>query len=102
MQYSKDLRDILGEGAMQVQLEIPDDLARQLSADPIGVTHAALEAVALESVRSEKFSVSLARRLLGIESRYEMDGFLKAHGVFLELTLEDVRNNSEIALAFRR
>jgi hypothetical protein len=38
-------------------------------------------------------------RLLGIDSRYEMDGFLKAHGVFLDLSLEDVRRDSEAALA---
>ena len=47
-------------------------------------------------------TVSQARRLLGIESRYEMDGFLKAHGVFLDLTLEDVRRDSEAALASAR
>ena len=87
---------------MQVQLEIPEDLARQLGADPNGVTQAALEAVALEGVRSGKFTVSQARRLLGIASRYEMDGFLKAHGVFLDLTLDDVRKDSETALAFSR
>ena len=81
---------------MQILLEIPEDLARQLAPDPSGVTHAALEAVALEGVRSQ------ARRLLGIGSRYEMDGFLKAHGVFLDLTLEDVRKDSETALAFSR
>jgi hypothetical protein len=87
---------------MQVHLEIPEDLARQLAADPSGVTHAALEAVALEGVRSGKFTVSQARRLLGIASRYEMDGFLKAHGVVLDLTLDDVRRDSETALAFSR
>jgi hypothetical protein len=66
------------------------------------VTHAALEAVALEGVRSGKFTVSQARRLLGIGSRYEMDGSLKAHGVFLDLTLDDVVKDSETALAFSR
>ena len=87
---------------MQLQLEIPDDLARQLAADPSRLTHAVLEAVALEEVRSGKVTVSQARRLLDIGSRYEMDGFLKAHRVFLELTLEDVRKDSETAHAFRR
>ena len=99
---SQRLRDNSGEVAMQVSLEIPEDLARRLAADPGGVTHAALEAVALEGVRPGKFTVSQARRLLGIGSRYEMDGFLKAHGVFLDLTLDDVRKDSETALAFSR
>jgi hypothetical protein len=100
--FSQSLRDNIGEANMQVQLEIPEDLAIQLAADPPDVTQAALEAVALEGVRSGKFTVSQARRLLGIGSRYEMDGFLKAHGVFLDLTLDDVRRDSETALAFSR
>jgi hypothetical protein len=55
---------------MQVHLEIPDDLASQLATDPSGVARAAMEAVALEGVRTGKFSVSQARLLLGIGSRY--------------------------------
>ncbi len=100
--FAKGLGDNTKEFAMQVHLEIPEDLARQLAADPSGVSHAALESVALEGVRSGKLTVSQARRLLGIGSRYEMDGFLKAHGVFLDLTLDDVRRDSETALAFSR
>ena len=42
------------------------------------------------------------RSLLGIQSRYEMDGFLKAHGVLLDLTLEDVQKDSDAALASSR
>ena len=37
--------------------------------------------------------------MLGIPSRYEMDGFLKAHGVLLPVTLEDVVRDSETAIA---
>lgn len=40
---------------------------------------------------------SQARRLLGIPSLYEIDGFLKAHGMLLEVTLDDVRRDSEVA-----
>ena len=87
---------------MDVHLEIPEELARQLASDANGLARAAMEAIALEGVRSGKLTVSQARRLLGIESRYEMDGFLKAHGVFLDLTLEDVRRDSEAALASSR
>ena len=56
----------------------------------------------LEGVRSGKLTVSQGRRLLGLESRYEMDGFLKAHGVFLDLTLDDVRRDSDTAVAFSK
>ena len=68
-----------------------DDLAR--------VT---LEAFAAESVRSGTLSVFQGRQLLGIQSRYEMDGLLKKHGVFFNLTLEDVQKDSDAALAASR
>ena len=87
---------------MDVHLEIPEEVAQQLASDANGLARAALEAIALEGVRSGKLTVAQARRLLGIQSRYEMDGFLKAHGVFLDLTLEDVRRDSEAALTSAR
>jgi hypothetical protein len=87
---------------MEIRLELPEDLAHRLAADPAGVSRAALEALALEGVRSGKLTTAQARRLLGIKSRYEMDGFLKSHGVLLPLTIEDVRGDSETALAFSK
>ena len=81
----------------QVHLEIPEDLAKRIANDPVGLSRAALEGLALEGVRSAQLSISQARRLLGIESRFEMDGFLKDHGVYLDLTLEAVRKDSEVA-----
>ena len=43
---------------------------------------------------------SIFRSLLGIRSRYDMDGFLKAHGVPLPTTLEQIVADSETAIAF--
>ena len=86
---------------MEVILHVPEDVARVFAADPCGLTRAALDALALEGVRSGKLTSAQARRLLGIRSRYEMDGFLKAHGIFLPATIEQVRQDSETALAFR-
>ena len=87
---------------MDVHLEVPEELARQLASDGKNLARVALEALAVEGVRSEKLSVFQARELLGIQSRYEMDGFLKKHGVFLDLTLEDVRKDADAALASSR
>ena len=87
---------------MDIHLEIPEELARRIASDASGLTRAVLEAIALEGVRSGKLTVSQARRLLGIQSRYEMDGFLKVHGVVLDLTLDDVRRDSDAALASSR
>ena len=87
---------------MDVHLEVPEEFARQLASDSKSLARVALEALAAEGVRSGKLSVFQARTLLGIQSRYEMDGFLKAHGVFLDLTLEDVQKDSDAALASSR
>ena len=84
---------------MDVHLEVPEELARQLASDSEELARVALEALAAEGVRSGKLSVFQAREVLGIQSRYEMDGFLKPHGLFLDLTLEDVRKDSDAALA---
>ena len=87
---------------MDVHIEVPEEFARRLASDPNGLARVALEALAAEGVRSGKLSVFEARTLLGIRSRYEMDGFLKAHGVLLDLTLEDVQKDSDAALASSR
>lgn len=58
-----------------------------------------MEALAVEYVRAGKLTAFQARRLLGIGSRFEMDGFLKAHGVFMEMTPYDVRRDTDVALA---
>jgi hypothetical protein len=87
---------------MDVHLEVPEELARQLASDAEDLARVALEALAAEGVRSGKLSVFQARELLGIQSRYEMDAFLKPHGLFLDLTLEDVRKDSDAALASSR
>jgi len=67
---------------MQVTLEIPDDMAGRLVTQGQDPARAALEAVAIEGYRSAALSAYQTRRLLGFETRYELDGFLKAHNVW--------------------
>jgi predicted HTH domain antitoxin len=66
---------------MQVTVDIPDDMARKLVPEGRSPERAALEAVAIEGYRSGALSAHQTRRLLGFETRYELDGFLKAHNV---------------------
>lgn len=97
------LRDnVVGRSVMQVHLEVPEDVARQFAAEPGGISRAALEALAVEGVRSGRLTVYQARKMLGISSRNDMDGFLKAHGLLLPITLEDVKRDTETASAFSR
>lgn len=81
---------------MQVTFEIPDDMAQKLSPDGKDPARATLEAVAIEGYRSRALSGSQTRRLLGFETRYELDGFLKQHKVWEHAySLEDLIDDRE-------
>jgi Uncharacterised protein family (UPF0175) len=86
---------------MQVLLEIPDELAEPLT--PVGQepARAALEAFGLEAYRQRRISAYQLRTLLGIQSRYELDGFLKEHQVY-DYTLEDFEKDLATNQALRR
>jgi len=67
---------------MHVTVEIPDDMAQWLAPNGEDPARSTLEAVAIEGYRSGALTASQTRRLLGFETRYELDGFLKAHNVW--------------------
>ena len=62
---------------MQITVELPKDIAQR--PDP---AREALEALVIEGYRSGALTSFETRRLLGFETRYELDGFLKAHNVW--------------------
>jgi hypothetical protein len=79
---------------MQITVDLPDDLAQR--PDP---ARAALEAVAIEGYRSGAFTAYQTRRLLGFETRYELDGFLKSHQVWEHAYgLEDLEHDRRTML----
>ena len=49
----------------------------------------ALELIAAEAYRQDRITKQELRRLMGIETSYELDGFLKAHDIWIEYTAED-------------
>jgi hypothetical protein len=76
---------------MDVTIHIPDDLAARL---PVGdLPRRALEALALEEFRLGRLTQPELRRLLGFATRPALDAFLKAHGVYLPYTLEDLEHD---------
>jgi len=81
---------------MEITLNIPDDIARQIIPEGLDPARQALEDMAVEANRAHRLTGSQLRRLLGIPSRYELDAFLKTRGVWLEYTLEDFRREGEI------
>jgi Uncharacterised protein family (UPF0175) len=76
---------------MTFNLEIPDDLAREMHATAGDLSRRALEALALEEYKANRLTEAQLRRLLGFSTRYELDGCLKAHDVWADYTIEDLR-----------
>ena len=78
---------------MNVTVQIPDDLAKRLSASGDDLSRRALEGFALEEYKAGHVTKAELRRLLGLETRYELDGFLKVHGVVADVTIDDLRRD---------
>jgi hypothetical protein len=78
-----------GKG-MNLTVEIPDDLARSLNAAGGDLPRRVLEALALEEYRADRLTKEGLRQALGIETSYQLDGFLKEHGIWIEYDAEDV------------
>ena len=80
---------------MNVTVQIPDDIAAQLSAGSDDLPRRALEALALDEYRAGHLTKAQLRRALSFGTRYELDGFLKDHGVLDDYTLEDIQREVE-------
>ena len=74
---------------MRIWLDLPDDLVEQLAGDGQDLSRSALEALAIDAYRMNRITSHQLGQLLDIPSRYELDGFLKQHGVALEYTFGD-------------
>jgi hypothetical protein len=81
---------------MEITVIIPDELAGQIIPAGPDPSRQALEDMAVEAYRTHRLTGSQLRRLLNIPSRYELDGFLKKRGVWLEYTVEDFRREGAI------
>jgi hypothetical protein len=78
---------------MQLTLDLPDELSAALAVPGEDLNRAAIEAIALEAYQEHKLTTAQLRRLLGFESRYELDGFLKQHEVWLDYTWQDLEHD---------
>jgi hypothetical protein len=77
---------------MLVTITIPDHLAAALFPAGQEPARVVLEAIGLEAFRRRHITGYQLRLQLGIESRYELDGFLKEHNVY-DYTVEDFEHD---------
>jgi hypothetical protein len=75
---------------MQVTIQIPDDIGNRIASGGGGdLPRRTLEALALEELRARRITEPELGQLLGL-GRLQIDGFLKAHGVYQDITIKDV------------
>jgi hypothetical protein len=76
--------------AMQLTIDIPDDVAERLKAAGGDLSRRAVEAFALEEYKRGQLTKPELRRLLGFGTRDALDSFLKTHGIFESYSLDDL------------
>ncbi len=81
---------------MDVTLSIPDDIAGQLMAAGGDLSRRALESLAADEYRHGRLHKPDLRRLFGFETGREIDGFLKAHGVYEDYAIADLEHEIEV------
>ena len=78
-----------------VDVHIPADLAHRLSDPGPALDRQTLEALALAAYQAGTLTAYELRLTLGIETRYELDDFLKARGVNDGMTPQEWRREQE-------
>lgn len=88
---------------MQVSVELPEDILRALEGQWPDVNRRAMEAIAVEGYRTGALTENQVRRLLGLESRFDVHALLKEHRVPLRYTAsdleDDLRAHRELGIA---
>jgi hypothetical protein len=75
-------------------MQLPEDIAQGLESKWKDLPRATLESLALEAYRSQALTAAQLRRLLGFETRIQVDAFLKEHDVY-DFTVADFEQDRE-------
>jgi len=86
---------------MNVAIELPEDIANLLQQKWGDLSQHTLETFAIEGYRTGLLSHAQVRRMLGFETRMEVDAFLKSHEVYLDYTEEDLEQDLKTSRELR-
>jgi predicted HTH domain antitoxin len=78
---------------VNIAIEIPDEVARQLAASSGDVSRAVLEAVAIEGYRSGAITPAQVQQMLGLRSRWETEALLRRAEAFHDYTMDDLERD---------
>jgi Uncharacterised protein family (UPF0175) len=85
---------------MQVTFDIPDYLGQEMIAAGQDPARALREDALIQNYRANRISGHQLMEALGIETRYELDGFLKARQVWIEYTPEQMNADDKYQNSF--
>lgn len=80
---------------MNIAIEVPEDVARQLELRGGDLSRRALEALALDAYRSGEITAAEVQRMLHMSSRWEVEAFLKRAHAYLDYTEADLERDIE-------
>ena len=78
---------------MDVTISLPEDISESLEGQWGNVSRHALETIAVEGYRTGALTERQVRRLLGLETRFEVHALLKEHKVPLHYTQADLEED---------
>ena len=79
---------------VEVQISLPEEIAVTIQ-NGGDLSRRLLEMAALEGFKSGQLTTAQLQQMLGFESRFDVDGFLKDHDVFFEYSPEDLAHEEE-------
>ena len=85
-----------------IAIELPEDVARVLREKWGDLPQHTVETLAIEGYRVRALSTAQVRRMLGFQTRMEVDAFLKEHGVYRYYTEADLDRDIETLRQLRR
>lgn len=78
---------------MNVAIELPEDIAHQLTAKWGDISQRALEALAIDAYRSGVITEAQVQRMLSLPSRWELEALLNRAQAYLDYTEADLERD---------
>jgi predicted HTH domain antitoxin len=78
---------------MRVTIQLPEDISAALEEQWDDVPRRSLEAIAVEGYRTGALTESQVRRLLELDTRFQVHALLKEHHVPLQYRAEDLEDD---------
>ncbi len=78
---------------MQITIELPEEISRQLQKSWDDLPQKILESLALEAYRKGMMTPAQVQTLLNFSSRWQTEQFLKENQAYLDYTEEDLAND---------